>query len=131
MLAVNPDCFAPPTTEVSGKSSAAGRSIRLHASEVECIGKCKAHRPYEFGVKVSVATTLDASKGGQSVTHVKAMPGAPYGGHTLGVVIPERETQIGATIKRIVADRGYRGHNAPEEEKFRVFISGQRRRVTV
>jgi IS5 family transposase len=40
------------------------------------------------------------------------------------------ERQIGATIKRIVADRGYRGHNAPETHKFRVFISGQRRRVT-
>src|SRR5205085_11265940 len=30
----------------------------LHAPEVECIGKGKPHRPYEFGVKVSVATTL-------------------------------------------------------------------------
>ena len=27
----------------------------LHAPEVECIGKGKAHKPYEFGVKVSVA----------------------------------------------------------------------------
>ncbi len=102
----------------------------LHAPEVECIGKGKAHRPHEFGVKVSVATTLHASKGGQFVTHVKALPGNPYDGHTLGVVIPEMEQQIGATIKRVVADRGYRGHNAPEEHKFRVFISGQKRRVT-
>jgi hypothetical protein len=38
----------------------------LHAPEVECIGKGKAHRPYEFGVKVSVATTAHRSKGGQS-----------------------------------------------------------------
>jgi transposase, IS5 family len=38
--------------------------------------------------------------------------------------------RIGATIKRIVTDRGYRGHNAPKTHKFRVFISGQRRRVT-
>ena len=30
-----------------------GRKIySLHAPEVECIGKGKAHRPYEFGVKV-------------------------------------------------------------------------------
>jgi transposase, IS5 family len=36
-----------------------GRKVySLHAPEVECIGKGKAHRPYEFGVKVSVATTL-------------------------------------------------------------------------
>ena len=33
----------------------------LHAPEVECIGKGKAHKPYEFGVKVSLATTLSPS----------------------------------------------------------------------
>ena len=41
----------------------------LHAPEVECIGKGKAHQPYEFGVKVSVATTLQRSKGGQFIAH--------------------------------------------------------------
>ncbi len=102
----------------------------LHAPEVECIGKGKAHRPYEFGVKVSVATTLHRSNGGQFVAHVKALPGNPYDGHTLAVVLPEIEKQIGASIARVVADRGYRGHNAPPTHKFRVFISGQRRRVT-
>src|SRR5215213_2104021 len=55
----------------------------LHAPEVECIGKGKAHKPYEFGVKVSVATTIGRAKGGQFVTHVKSMPGNPYDGHTL------------------------------------------------
>ena len=102
----------------------------LHAPEVECIGKGKAHRPYEFGVKVSVATTLSHAKGGQFVTHVKAMPGAPYDGHTLATVIPEMEALIGNTIGRILADKGYRGHNAPPDYKFRVFISGQKRRMT-
>jgi len=52
----------------------------LHAPEVECIGKGKAHRPYEFGVKVSVATTLKRSKGGQFALHAKALPGNPYDG---------------------------------------------------
>jgi len=46
----------------------------LHAPEVECIGKGKAHKPYEFGVKVSVATTLKHSKGGQFVIHAQARP---------------------------------------------------------
>ena len=40
----------------------------LHAPEVECIGKGKAHWPYKFGVKVSVATTVSRAKGGQYVT---------------------------------------------------------------
>ncbi len=108
-----------------------GRKVySLHAPEVECIGKGKAHRPYEFGVKVSVATTLHHSKGGQFVAHVKALPGNPYDGHTLETVIPDMERQIGASLTRIVADRGYRGHNAPPEYQFKVFISGQKRRVT-
>ena len=102
----------------------------MHAPEVECIGKGKAHRPYEFGVKVSVATTLNPSKGGQFIAHVKALPGAPYDGHTLATVIPEIETQVGASLARIVADRGYRGHNAPPDHKMKVYISGQRRGVT-
>jgi IS5 family transposase len=38
----------------------------LHAPEVECIGKGKPHKPYEFGVKVSITTTLKRSKGGGS-----------------------------------------------------------------
>src|ERR1700726_2362445 len=102
----------------------------LHAPEVECIGKGKAHRPYEFGVKVSVATTLSHAKGGQFVTHVKALPGNPYDGHTLETVIPDMEALVGNTLDRILADKGYRGHNAPPDYKFRVLPSGQKRGVT-
>jgi len=102
----------------------------LHAPEVECIGKGKAHKPYEFGVKVSVATPLSQPKGGQFVTHVAALPGNPYDGHTLAKVIPEMEELVGNTIERLIADAGYRGHNAPPDYKFRVFTSGQKRRVT-
>jgi IS5 family transposase len=108
-----------------------GRKIySLHAPEVECIGKGKAHQPYEFGIKVSIATTLAHARGGQFVTHVKALPGNPYDGHTLGTVIPEMEALVGNTIERILADKGYRGHNAPPHYKFRVFTSGQKRRMT-
>ncbi len=102
----------------------------LHAPEVECIGKGKAHKPYEFGVKASIATTLNRSKGGQFAIHAKALPGKPYDGHTLATVIPEIEQTTGATLKRILADAGYRGHNAPLSHKFRVFTAGQKRRVT-
>ena len=102
----------------------------LHAPEVECIGKGKAHRPYEFGVKVSVATTAHRSKGGQFVTHIAALPGNPYDGHTLATVIPAMEDMIGNTIERLLADAGYRGHNAPTDYKFRVYTSGQKRRLT-
>ena len=106
------------------------RVFSLHAPEVECIGKGKAHKPYEFGVKVSVATTLARSKGGQFVTHVKALPGKPYDGHTLATIIPEIEARIGVTLQRIIADAGYRGHNAPPTHRFKVYTSGQKRGMT-
>jgi transposase, IS5 family len=102
----------------------------LHAPEVECIGKGKPHKPYEFGVKVSVATTLKHCKGGQFVAHVQALPGSPYDGHTLARVIPAIEQLVGNTIERLHADAGYRGHNAPPDYKFKIYLSKQKRRVT-
>jgi IS5 family transposase len=102
----------------------------LHAPEVECIGKGKAHAPYEFGVKVSIATTLHRSRGGQFALHAMALPGNPYDGHTLATVIPDMERTIGNGITRILADAGYRGHNAPLSHRFRVYTSGQKRRMT-
>ena len=102
----------------------------LHAPEVECIGKGKAHKPYEFGVKVSVATTVAPSRGGQFVLAAKALPGNPYDGHTLSTVIPHLETIIGNQIRRIIADKGYRGHGAPAPYSMRVYVSEQKRGVT-
>ena len=79
---------------------------------------------------MSVATTLRRSKGGQFALHAKALPGNPYEGHTLAQVIPEMEASIGNGIERILADKGYRGHNAPPSHKLKVYITGQRRRMT-
>jgi transposase, IS5 family len=102
----------------------------LHAPEVECIGKGKPHKPYEFGVKVSVATTLKHCKGGQFAIHAQALPGNPYDGHTLGCIIPAIEELVGNTLERLHTDAGYRGHNAPPDYKLKVFTSKQKRRVT-
>jgi IS5 family transposase len=100
----------------------------LHAPEVECIGKGKARTPYEFGCKVSIATPVTKPKGGQFVLHAKALHGNPFDGHTLGAVVTELETLTGVETRRIHVDKGYRGHN--HQEKFRVWITGQARRVT-
>jgi IS5 family transposase len=35
------------------------------------------------------------------------------------------EALVGNIIERILADKGYRGHNAPPDYKFRVFTSGE------
>ncbi len=100
----------------------------LHAPEVECIGKGKARAPYEFGCKVGIATPVTSPKGGQFVLHAKALHGNPFDGHTLGLVIADMEKLTGVEARRIHVDKGYRGHNHPH--RFRVWISGQARRVT-
>ena len=99
-----------------------------HAPEVECIGKGKAHRPYEFGVKVSVTTPLERSAGGLFVLHSEALAGRPFDGHTLNRVIKNGTKLTGVKPKRIYADRGYKGHGYPEKRV--VFLSGQKRGVT-
>jgi len=58
-----------------------GKIYSLHAPEVECIAKGKAHKPYEFGVKVSVAVTHKEG----FVVGIQAFPDNPYDGHTLMV----------------------------------------------
>ena len=60
--------------------------------------------------------------------HARALHGNPYDGHTLGPVIAEMEALTGVEVQRIHVDKGYRGHTHPN--RFRVWISGQVRRVT-
>lgn len=99
-----------------------------HAPEVECIAKGKAHKPYEFGCKVSITTNLNPAPAGHFVLHTKALHGRPYDGHTLKQVITEYETQTGIKAKRSYVDRGYRWHD--KIEGCQVFKSGQKRGVT-
>ena len=89
--------------------------------------RAKAHKPYEFGVKVSLTTTNKRCKGGQFILHAKALPGNPYDGHTLKGVIEETEALTGREIERAYVDKGYRGHDATNP--WRVFRSGQKRGV--
>jgi IS5 family transposase len=125
-----PKLFLAQRVHAQERGQRGPKVYSIHAPEVECIGKGKAHKPYEFGVKVSVATTVAPSAGGQFVLATKSLPGSPYDGHTLSVVIPHVENIIGNEIKRIVADKGYRGHGAPAPYDMRVYISEQKRGVT-
>lgn len=99
----------------------------LHAPEVECIGKGKAHARFEFGVKISVAAINRMAPGGQFVVGIRALPGNPYDGHTLAAQLAQTERLTGVPIERAYVDRGYRGHDA---DRARVFISRQKRNLT-
>src|SRR5918994_707914 len=96
----------------------------LHAPEVVCIAKGKAHRPYEFGSKVAVAVTNREG----FVLASKAREGNPYDGHTLDATIGQVIAMTGVEPERTYVDRGFRGHDYAKKE--RVFIAGQRRGLT-
>jgi IS5 family transposase len=81
------------------------KTYSVHAPEVECISKGKAHKRYEFGCKVSVAAT---SRGGWFVGAM-AVHGNPYDGHTLRDALSQVE-RITNRPDHAFVDRGYRGH---------------------
>ncbi|SAI65558.1 Uncharacterised protein [Bordetella ansorpii] len=95
----------------------------LHAPEVECISKGKARTPYEFGVKVSITTTLKEG----FVVGARSMPGNPYDGHTLVEALEQAGIIAESPISTAVVDRGYRGVQVPG---VRILRSGQRRGLT-
>jgi IS5 family transposase len=97
----------------------------LHAPEVECIGKGKARTPYEFGVKVSIATTLKEGL----VVGMRSMPGNPYDGHTLAETLEQVGILTGTDRPPATAivDKGYRGVKV---EGVRILMSGQKRGIT-
>jgi IS5 family transposase len=100
-----------------------GKIYALHEPEVDCISKGKARTRYEFGTKVSIATTIAEG----FVVGLRALPGTPYDGHTLAEALEQVETLTDQRPELAVVDRGYRGHGVT---KTQVLISGQRRGLT-
>ena len=83
----------------------------LHAPEVECIGKGKARKPYEFGVKVSLAVAHQQGL----VVGARSFPGNPYDGHTLSEQLEQVKIlteDTGGCPKQAVVDLGFRGVDA-------------------
>lgn len=95
----------------------------LHEPEVDCISKGKARVRYEFGCKVSIATTL----GEGFIVGMRSFAGNPYDGHTLAPTLEQVEILTDQRPDLAVVDRGYRGHGV---DKTRVLISGTRRGLT-
>ena len=94
----------------------------IHAPEVECIAKGKAHKRYEFGCKVSVATTSRDNW----VVGIQAHHGNPYDGHTLAGVLEQVERVTNCRVKEAFCDRGYRGHNYKGEATIHIAGKGKR-----
>jgi IS5 family transposase len=87
----------------------------MHAPEVECIAKGKVPKRYEFGVKVSIATTNRCNL----VVGAQSMPGNPHDGHTLKQALQQVERLTGQRPERCYVDLGYRGHDVNDVTVFK------------
>lgn len=85
----------------------------FHAEEVECIGKGKLNKPYEFGNKVGIAV----SGRGNFILAVKSFQDNPYDGHTLAETVAQMEKNTEIEVKKIFVDLGYRGSNYKKKGK--------------
>lgn len=107
----------------------------MHAPEVECIGKGKARKPYEFGVKTAIVVTHTHGL----MVGARTFPGNPYDGHILAAQLEQTNIlleDVGVKPKTAIVDLGFRGksveyHN-PEIElihrgKFKQLTQEQRR----
>jgi IS5 family transposase len=105
----------------------------LHEPDVQCISKGKAHKRYEFGQKVAIATTNRDNW----IVAAALMEGNPYDGHTLAETLDAVETTTGVAVTDAYVDKGYRGHGCDRDNGERgdgskstlnVHIAGQRKK---
>ena len=94
----------------------------VHAPEVECIAKGKAHKPYEFGCKVAVVTTSRTNW----VVGIDATHDNPYDGATLAGALNQVERVTSVKAREVFVDRGFKG-TAHHPESVSVYLSGRKR----
>jgi IS5 family transposase len=101
------EALALATRLYNQKKGDKNKIYSLHAPEVECIGKGKAHKKFEFGNKASFVST---SREGFLVGAL-GLHGNPYDGHTLAQALEQSGRLCGGRkLGRAFVDRGYRGH---------------------
>jgi len=98
----------------------------IHAPEVECIGKGKAHKKYEFGCKVSVSSTSKSNW----IVGVSALHGAPYDGHTLKGALEQIKRLTGWKAGTVYCDQGYKGNPKKLDETNVHICRGRKKTMT-
>ena len=85
----------------------------LHEPHVYCIAKGKDHVQYEYGNKVSVASTAKSNIIVGVVSHPKNI----HDSHTLEDVLEHITESRGKSVSQAVCDRGYRGKQKVNESE--------------
>jgi IS5 family transposase len=91
-------------SQIYGKKTK-NKIYSVHAPKVRCIAKGKAHKKYEFGSKVSVATTQRSNW----VVGIHSFLGNPFDGHTVYDALHQVKALTKTFPKGAYCDRGYKG----------------------
>jgi len=108
---------------VDQKPGDSNKLYSLHEPDVRCISKGKAHKRYEFGQKVAVATT----NRGDWFVGAMLCEGNPYDGHTLDATLEQVESNTGVSLTDAYVDKGYRGHDYQGQAQVHIAGSGTKR----
>jgi IS5 family transposase len=98
-----------------------GKVYSVHAPEVECIAKGKAHKHYEFGCKVQIVTTSRQSW----IVGIDAAHDNPYDGATLKPALTQVKRMTGVRPEEAFVDKGFRGQRY-HPKGLAVYITGRR-----
>ena len=90
---------------------------------MECIGKGKAHKKYEFNCKFSVVTTLKDSW----IVGVEALHKNPFDGRILKWVLKQMKRIIGWEADNAYVDKGYKGNPSNWAAPTSIFPLGARK----
>lgn len=110
---------------VNQKRADRNKIYSYHAPEVKCIAKGKAHKQYEFGNKVSIAST---AKSGW-IVGTESFCENIYDGKTLADSLIQVSKVAGEVPEEAYVDRGYRGYTG-RYFNTDVYHQGQRRGIS-
>ena len=106
---------------LSQKKEDKNKVYSLHEPDVACIAKGKAHKPYEFGSKVSLAITRNTN----IIVAAVDFEGNPHDTKTIAPTLEQYERLTGQRAKIVIADRGYRGRKTVNGTQIVIPDSGQ------
>lgn len=107
------------------KRSDKNKIYSYHAPEVKCIAKGKAHKRYEFGNKVSIASTVKSGW----IVGVESFSENIFDGKTVADSLIQVQSVQGTIPDQALTDRGYRGYTGHFMGTW-IYHQGQRRGIT-
>ena len=109
---------------LSQKRDSKNKLYSIHAPEVRCISKGKAHKRYEFGCKVGLVSPIKNA----FIVGVLAFEGNPYDGHTLNDSLTQTLGFLGKDkLNDVYVDDGYRNHGCGDIAQVHLVKRGWRK----